>query len=278
MPVARPESQASEEAAPPRVPARAVLARSMRRIPRRAWWLMGGCALALLVVLVVATSRRERTPAAPLVAVSPAPPATAIPSAEETIPPVRPVPVAPLTAAPGYVPAPAPAAARTLAATASAPKTAPSTVVSPAAAAPARGLPNPDRLRLEGVTVQPEDHGLTLKFRNGLFVRGAELSPEGTSLLLRLAREIKPHAGGVRLTIIGYTDNQPPRPGSGFKDNRELGLLRARAVESLLRTRAGWPADGLGVTSPGAQGAPYLNDTPQNRARNRTVVLRIVPR
>jgi flagellar motor protein MotB len=80
------------------------------------------------------------------------------------------------------------------------------------------------------------------------------------------------------LLIDGHTDSLPVSSATSVGDNDRLGLARAEVVRNLLQNRHGIPETSVRVSSIGERDPPYSNDDPESRNKNRTVVLRLVPR
>ncbi len=143
---------------------------------------------------------------------------------------------------------------------------------------PAPSFTPPD-LTMEDVTVtaDPRDNTVTVVFNSGIFSRFVELTPRAKQLLgkigSRVAGVIPPYA----LHVEGHTDNVPLSSSAPYPNNRELGLARAIAVIKFLKSECKLPARSLIAVSSGDSRAPYENDTIEGRARNRTVVLKLVP-
>jgi flagellar motor protein MotB len=79
------------------------------------------------------------------------------------------------------------------------------------------------------------------------------------------------------VVIEGHTDNIPIKgAGRGYKDNMELSFIRAKAVARVLAEN-GAPSDRMTVASYGETRPIASNDTPEGRARNRRVVVKLVP-
>ena len=136
----------------------------------------------------------------------------------------------------------------------------------------------PEDLRLEvgGVSQRADGDALVLSFEDGLFQRGgAALSVKARDELSALGRQLEPYAGKVSVAVIGHTDDAAPRAGGQFRDNAALALARAVAVIEHLRATSRLPAEMFSAHGLGAASAPYPLDTPANRARNRTAVIRI---
>ncbi len=129
-------------------------------------------------------------------------------------------------------------------------------------------------ITVEGTHVQPDGaHALRLRFEQGIFRSLANLSDSGKASLDALARQLPPQLEGLHLEIRGHTDNVPLRSSSAFDSNQDLAQARAQAVAEHLIQRAGFPPETIDTVA--SDTAPYPNDTPGNRRRNRTVTIRI---
>ncbi len=101
------------------------------------------------------------------------------------------------------------------------------------------------------------------------------LKPEARDLLAALGRQLEPYVGQISVCVIGHTDDVPAPAGSVYRDNAGLAMARALAVVEHLRASASLPASMFSIRGLGEAAAPYPNDAPDGRARNRTVVIRI---
>jgi type VI secretion system protein ImpK len=132
------------------------------------------------------------------------------------------------------------------------------------------------KIDVPGVSVRSETNHLALVFKKGLFEAGsARLRPEALSTLSLLGRQLEPHSGRIAVCVVGHTDSITVPAGSRHRDNVALALSRAVAVVEYLRASAHLPAGLFSVRALGEAMAPYPNDTPDRRAGNRTVVIRI---
>ena len=141
----------------------------------------------------------------------------------------------------------------------------------PAAAAVAK----PMELGGKGMVVTAEGSEKVVVFESGVFASGTRLSREGEKLLSKVGRQLSPRAKTVSVTIVGCTDNVPVSGKKEYKDNQALGLMRAAAALKVLQSSSGLPAAAFKTVSRGTEWSPFPNDSAANRARNRTVVLRI---
>jgi chemotaxis protein MotB len=114
-------------------------------------------------------------------------------------------------------------------------------------------------------------------------IGSAELSQSGreqitnvTALLLDIARRI-PEGTNWVLRVDGHADNSPIRPGARYATNWELSSARAIAVAQLM-IQNGLPANRVAATAFGEFQPLDGADTPEARARNRRIELRLTDR
>ncbi|WP_158230334.1 OmpA family protein [Pseudofrankia asymbiotica] len=115
---------------------------------------------------------------------------------------------------------------------------------------------------------------VVLLFNGQLFTGGAALSPDGAAALAGVGARI---AGlpGVAVEIVGHSDDLPVPPGGPYADNTALSQARAAAAATVL-TGAGLSPAQITVSAAGSA-VPLHPNTPADRARNRTVTLRLTP-
>lgn len=135
------------------------------------------------------------------------------------------------------------------------------------------------RAELSGTSLVLERDGdvLTAVFPIGLFSRADVLSPEGEAALDGLAGHLRRFRTEVDLAVVGHVDGVRVSDGGRFDANVDLGLSRARAATEALSAGSGIPPSGFAMTSTGAARPPHAGTTADDRARNRTVTLRITP-
>jgi chemotaxis protein MotB len=110
-----------------------------------------------------------------------------------------------------------------------------------------------------------------------LFESGTtQLSAEGTKLVVELVQEINQQP--YQIAVLGFSDNVPVGPGlaAQYPSNWELSGARAASVVRVLEAE-GIPADQLIAVSRGETGPIASNDTPEGRAQNRRIDIRIRP-
>ena len=125
------------------------------------------------------------------------------------------------------------------------------------------------------VSTRIDGHQLVVTLRSGLFSSGTRLKPEARDLLTSIGRSLFPYAGKVSVVVVGHTDNLQVRVKRGFRDNLDLGMRRAVLVLNHLKGAAHLPPSMLYAQSLGEHESPFPNDSPEGRAHNRTVSLRI---
>jgi flagellar motor protein MotB len=99
------------------------------------------------------------------------------------------------------------------------------------------------------------------------------LSAEGKSELENLGLRLRPQARRLIVCVVGVSDDLPVNPRSRYRDNHFLALARADAAAAVLAAASDIPASQITLRS--SAGPLYPNDTADNRARNRTVEVRI---
>ncbi|AHH99611.1 OmpA family protein [Kutzneria albida] len=121
-----------------------------------------------------------------------------------------------------------------------------------------------------------EGHGgVELSFSEGLFSALDRLSPAGRAALTELAGRLKKYCAELSVQIVGHTENALVSPDSGFVDNTDLALRRARVAAEQLAEATGLPASAFQL---GAGGAVFDQTKPgADPARNRTVTLLLHP-
>jgi flagellar motor protein MotB len=125
-------------------------------------------------------------------------------------------------------------------------------------------------LCVPGITVTTQMQSLVVFFDSGLFQRGTLLRSGAKDCLIAIGKQLEAFSAHISVEIVGHTDESPT-----FSDDIMIGQKRALIVAELFRIKCQVPARILTTRSLGLADLPFSNDTPQNRARNRTVVLRI---
>jgi len=139
-------------------------------------------------------------------------------------------------------------------------------------------------VRLEGeiaaqqVAVEEMKSGVTLSLpENVLFSSGtSELTSAGKKMILKVAAELKDIP--FQTLVGGFTDNVPigGKLAERYPTNWELGAARAALVARLLE-EGGVPRQRLRVVSFSDNEPLASNDTPEGRAMNRRIEIRLRP-
>ena len=110
---------------------------------------------------------------------------------------------------------------------------------------------------------------------NTHFAAGStELEDIPLSEMASLSLWLRDHPGWT-VMVEGYTDSIPVS-NAMFPSNLELSIARARSVYQLLLMN-GIPQDRIDYTGYGSKNPAATNSTPEGRARNRRVEIRVVP-
>lgn len=136
----------------------------------------------------------------------------------------------------------------------------------------------PALFNLSGTTVNSNNNEIRITFQEGVFSSGISVSDSGKAQLSRVAEFLKVNAPDFWVIIEGQTDSKPVRSNSPFRDNYTLGLRRAVAATEVMRSETQFPNDRLLASSSGGLPPPFPEDQSGSAARNRTVILRLVPR
>ncbi|MCA8884772.1 MAG: peptidoglycan -binding protein [Rhodobacteraceae bacterium] len=118
-----------------------------------------------------------------------------------------------------------------------------------------------------------------------LFASGAaELSPAGRQEIAKLARLLQEVAAIIPpgidwvIRVDGHTDTVPVTPGGAYRDNWELSQARALSVVRYMVDNFGFPPNRLAATGFGEFQPVDPRDTPDARARNRRIELKLTER
>jgi excisionase family DNA binding protein len=136
----------------------------------------------------------------------------------------------------------------------------------------------PGLFNLEGTIVRSDNNEIRVMFQEGVFSSGINVNRDGRDRLARISEFLAANAPDFWVIIEGQTDSVKVRPGSIFRDNYTLGLRRAVAATEVMREDGGFPPGNMLASSAGGAEAPFPEDEPGAEKRNRTVVLRLVPK
>ncbi len=130
----------------------------------------------------------------------------------------------------------------------------------------------------QNVTVGFDDRGLVVRVLDQiLFDSGkAKLRKEAYPVLEKVAKILNQELAGQSVGIEGHTDNVPITR-SGWKDNWELSMARARAVLTYLVKERGVDPSRVSATGYGEYHPLTSNDTPEGRRKNRRVEITVLP-
>jgi peptidoglycan-associated lipoprotein len=107
--------------------------------------------------------------------------------------------------------------------------------------------------------------------KSGFKFRSTILSEEAKAKIDELFTGDKIDLNNAHFEIEGYTDNL------GTKEvNEQYGLARAKAVKQYLGEQYEIPGDWISVVSFGMENPAADNSTPEGRAQNRRVVIKVV--
>jgi chemotaxis protein MotB len=115
-----------------------------------------------------------------------------------------------------------------------------------------------------------------------LFALGqADLSPQGKQQIAKVAQILSSVADQIPdsidwvIRVDGHTDDVPLRAGASFADNWELSQARALSVVKYMIDVLDIPPDRLAANGFGQYQPIDSADTPEARARNRRIELKL---
>lgn len=121
------------------------------------------------------------------------------------------------------------------------------------------------------VRIRESEEGMEISIGSDLLFASGEavLSPDASAVLESLAAVLVEQPNNI--VVEGHTDNVPIR-NAQFPSNWELSAGRAGRVLRLF-SESGMPGARMSMRAYGEQRPEVANDTPENRARNRRVVI-----
>ena len=146
----------------------------------------------------------------------------------------------------------------------------------------AKGLEAEMRGDLESkdVTISNLQGKLTVSIVDNVMFDSGEaiLKPDGQGVMLKIAAILAEHPG-LKIQVIGHTDNVPIRPEARghFASNWELSTTRALAAVHFLTERAGVDPRRVGAIGYGEFRPVADNSTAEGRAKNRRIAITILP-
>ena len=112
----------------------------------------------------------------------------------------------------------------------------------------------------------------------------ADLAPEGVAQIADVVKILDEIAGKIPpgidwiIRVDGHTDNVPLLGTGEFVDNWELSQARALSVVRYMQDQLGFPPQRLAATGFGEYQPVAAGDTPQARAQNRRIELKLTER
>lgn len=133
--------------------------------------------------------------------------------------------------------------------------------------------------QIDGFSVSVVDNEVVLTPDSAMFKYRTVMQEGSGEVLERLPLALKPYVTNFWLIVDGYTDSDPMPLSSAYTSNYDLGLDRARTVANLLNNQDGTLNGSIvRVQSYGDHRLLYEEADDESKLRNRTVVIRIVPK
>ena len=135
-------------------------------------------------------------------------------------------------------------------------------------------------LESKDVTISSLQGKLTVNILDRVMFDSGEtiLKPDGETVMRKIAAILAQHPG-LKIHVIGHTDNVPIRPEARirFASNWELSSARALAAVHFLTEKAGVDPRRVGAIGYGEYRPIADNSTPEGRAKNRRIAITILP-
>lgn len=134
-------------------------------------------------------------------------------------------------------------------------------------------------LESKDVTISKLQGKLTVNILDRILFDSGEavLKPDGEAVLMKVGEILKQHSG-LKIHVIGHTDNVPIRSSSRsrFPSNWELSTARATAAVRFLVDKAGVDPTHLGALGYGEFRPVADNRTSEGRAKNRRIEITVL--
>jgi flagellar motor protein MotB len=130
-------------------------------------------------------------------------------------------------------------------------------------------------LELPGVSTKTFGNSILLTFDDGLFLHGTCFKPDAKSRLQAVAKALAQVSTPLRIEVIGCADDDRAFRRWTARFEESLALERASAVVNYFMELGLFAPKGLAALSSRGTDRPFPSDTVQNRAKNRTAVLRL---
>jgi chemotaxis protein MotB len=112
----------------------------------------------------------------------------------------------------------------------------------------------------------------------------ADLAPEGQAQIARVVETLRPVVDRIPpeinwiIRVDGHTDNVPLSGAGEFADNWQLSQARALSVVRFMQQSLGFPPEKLAAAGFGEYQPVALGDSPEARAQNRRIELKLTER
>ena len=126
------------------------------------------------------------------------------------------------------------------------------------------------------IEIEQNDRYITLNFKDGiLFESGSsDLKPEAINILNQVADELLKYPDN-NIKIEGHTDNMPIST-TRYPNNWYLSAARAISVATCFTSSKNFPPARISTEGYGEYKPKVSNDTPENRAINRRVEIKVI--
>jgi len=134
------------------------------------------------------------------------------------------------------------------------------------------------RLQVRGeeqnVDLQFDENGLRINLPSQvLFSSGSAVLQAQAAPILEEVAGVLSGVSGLRIQVVGHTDNIPLTSSDTYRDNYDLSYGRAKSVTRYLFDEGGIPLENMEMVARGPDDPIATNETEEGRQRNRRVEL-----
>jgi|GEM_PF-5851096 len=119
---------------------------------------------------------------------------------------------------------------------------------------------------VKGITTRIEGNALIVTFNSALFKYETLLTDPGRETLTQVGNLLRPYSGEISVDVAGFVDISET-------SRTDLNLLRSATVITFLQDTIPMPQSDFRIISSEGMGAPFDNNSPDGRLKNRTVIL-----
>lgn len=131
-------------------------------------------------------------------------------------------------------------------------------------------------LNIPGCSIYADKGETKIVFNDGLFNLCCNLKDSAREQIADVARLLQDNVPNGRIIIEGHTDSSSMRKNNLYKDNYDLGFMRALTVARILQEKYKIDGKRILITSMGDKIQPFQEKDNESKSKNRTIVIRLL--